>query len=189
MRRLALLLAPLVLLSLPACSDGNGSGDMNLGVNAAGTGHLEVRLTDAPLDLATAANVWVLIDSVAVTPEGTSGGEEMPPIPLSMTPGEFDLLTLTGGATTLLASGDLPVGRYSKIWMHVPSGRIVFLDGREEPLKLDSQKVDVPIAFDLSLDENLQTVLDFDAEASIQVNGTANETYILRPVVTPVSNP
>jgi len=185
MRRLALLLATLVLLSFSACSDGSGDA----GITAGGTGHLEVRLTDAPLDLATAASVWVVIDSVTVTPEGLSGGEELPPIPLSMTPGEFDLLTLTGGATTLLAQGEVPVGRYSKIRMHVPSGRIVFTDGREEPLKLDSQKVDVPIPFDLSLDENLQVVLDFDAQASIQVNETGNDKYILRPVVTPVPVP
>jgi hypothetical protein len=28
--------------------------------------------------------------------------------------------------------------------------------------------------------------LDFDAAASVQVNGTASGTFILRPVVTPV---
>jgi len=182
MRRPLFLLAAVLLLSLSACSDGSGDA----GVTASGTGHLEVRLTDAPIDLATAQSVWVVIDSVSVYPEG---GDDMPPIPLATTPGEFDLLTLTGGATTLLAQGELPVGRYSRIRLHVPSGRIVFNDGREEPLKVESEKVDVPIPFDLNLDENMLVVLDFDAEASIQVNETANEKYILRPVVTPVPVP
>ena len=185
MRRPLFLLAAVLFLSLSACSDGSGDA----GVTTSGTGHLEVRLTDAPIDLATAQSVWVLIDSLTVTPEGTSDGDDLSAIPLSMTPGEFDLLTLTDGATTLLASGDIPVGRYSKIRMHVSSARIVFTDGSEEPLKLESHKVDVPIPFELSLDENLQIVLDFDAQASIQVNETANDKYILRPVVTPVPVP
>ena len=183
MKRLALPLAILVLLCLPACD----SGEVDMGVNAAGVGHVDVQMTDAPLDLATAQSVWVVIDSVTAIPEGSSA-EEMPPIPLATTAGEFDLLTLTGGPTTLLASGDLPVGRYSRLRLHVPSGRIVFLDGTEEPLKIDSQKVDVPIPFDLSRDESLQLLLDFDAQASVQVNETATDKYILRPVVTSVPN-
>jgi hypothetical protein len=184
MRRLASSLAILVLLSVSACSD--GSGEINMGVDG-GTGHVEVRMTDTPLDMSTVANVWVVIDSVTAYPESLSGGEESAPMPLATTAGEFDLLTLTGGATTLLASGDLPVGSYSRLRLHVPSGRIVFLDGREEQLKLDSEKVDVPVPFDLGRDETQQLLLDFDAEASIQVNETAVDgKYILRPVVTPV---
>src|SRR5262245_27446165 len=77
-----------------------------------GTGTVQVHLTDAPIDLSTVQSVTVTITGVIVY---HGGGDAMMPqvddggsIALVTHPETFDLLTLTGGATTLLASGEVP---------------------------------------------------------------------------------
>jgi uncharacterized protein DUF4382 len=189
MTRRLLLPAMLLLPLLAACSDGKGSADVGMGVNPAGSGHVAVRMTDAPLDMATVQSVWVTVDSVTVYPRATMDGSEPAPVALATHPGSFDLLTLTGGATDLLADGSLPAGFYDRIRMGVPEAHLVFKDGTEAPLKIESQKVDVPIGFELTVNEQLELVLDFNAAASVQVNDTATDKYILRPVVTAVAHP
>jgi hypothetical protein len=53
-----------------------------------------------------------------------------------------------------------------------------------EPITVPSSKVDVPVPFELSADESLQLTLDFDAQASVQVNTTnGRNSYLLRPVI------
>jgi hypothetical protein len=101
-------------------------------------------------------------------------------------PETFDLLTLTGGATTLLADGELPAGFYSRIRMGVASAALTFLDGTVVELKIESNKVDVPIRFEVSSDDVTPILLDFQADASVHVTGTGSGKYVLRPVVTPV---
>jgi hypothetical protein len=59
------------------------------------------------------------------------------------------------------------------------------MDGSTINLKIDSNKVDVPIRFQVSSGDESSVILDFDAAASVQVNETASDTFILRPVVTP----
>jgi hypothetical protein len=180
---LALAVAAIALPLLTACSDSSGS--------SSGMGTVNVRMTDAPIDLSEVQSVMVTIDGVILYSEGDSEGD-MPQvnplgsIPILTHPDTFDLLTLTGGATTLLASGEAPAGRYQRIRLEVSKAELTFKDGRIEPLKLDSGKVDVPIAFNLGVDETQTLTLDFDAAASVQVNLTGSDQYILRPVVTPV---
>ncbi|HKQ97383.1 MAG TPA: DUF4382 domain-containing protein [Candidatus Polarisedimenticolia bacterium] len=178
----ALALSVIALPFVTSCSDSSGSGP--------GTGTVNVRMTDAPIDLSTVQSVMVTIDGVILYGSGDDG--DMPDvnsggaIPIATHPDTFDLLTLTGGATTLLASGEAPAGRYQRIRLEVSKAELIFKDGTIEPLKLESGKVDVPIAFDLGVDETQTLTLDFDAEASVQVNETASDKFILRPVVTPV---
>ncbi len=180
----ALAVAAIAFPLLTACSDSSGS--------STGMGTVNVRMTDAPLDLTDVQSVMVTIDGVILYGSEDSGGD-MPQVnPLGSTPilthpDTFDLLTLTGGATTLLASGEAPAGHYQRIRLEVSKAELTFKDGRIEPLKLESGKVDVPIAFNLGVDETQTLTLDFDAAASVQVNETASDKYILRPVVTPVN--
>lgn len=165
-----------------ACSDSSGSSE-------SGTGTVNVRLTDAPIDIDTVQSVNVTITGVTLYPTGDD--DDLPevnplgPVAILTHPDTFDLLTLTGGATTLLASGEAPAGHYQRIRLHVSEAELVFKDGTIEPLKLESNKVDVPIPFDLGVDETETMTLDFDAAASVQVNETGSDKYILRPVVTP----
>jgi len=181
---MALAATALVAAAVPACSSGSGSAHV-----AAGTGTVQIHLTDAPLDLSTVESVMVTITSVVLypgddsgLPSGTPPGT---PITLMTHPETFDLLTLTGGASTLLASGEVPAGRYERIRLEVSQAELTWKDGTTDPLKLDSGKVDVPIPFDLAVGEDESITLDFDAAASVKVNETASDKLILRPVVTP----
>jgi hypothetical protein len=183
-----------ILLAGAAFTGCSGSGSVNASFD--GAGHLEVHLTDAPLDLSNVASVIVTITGVIVYP-GVEGmddmydmdgmnGEEPMPIPLMTVPETFDLLTLTDGATTLLAEGDLMEGFYQRIRIELSMAKLVYMDGTEEELKISSQKVDIPIPFELRAGEEESITLDFDAAASVKVNETGNGKLILRPVVTPV---
>lgn len=172
------LLCSLILFA--AC---NASGPASV---TGGTGHLEIQLTDAPIDLSNVESVVVTITGVLVYP----GIEEMdddtaPPIVLSSHPQTFDLLTLTGGATDLLASGEVPAGFYQRIRLEISAATLIYTDGSTINLKIDSNKVDVPIRFEVRSGDASSVILDFDAAASVQVNETAGDQFILRPVVTP----
>ena len=183
--RTILGVSPAVVALVALAAACSGSGDDGLG-SINGTGSVQVLLTDAPLDLATVKSVNVTIDGVTVYGGSPGDGSGSGPIELMTHPETFDLLTLTGGATTLLAEGELSAGIYNRIRLHVPDATLEFLDGTVVDLKISSHKVDVPIPFEVGVGENLELTLDFQADASVQVNETGNDRYILRPVVTPV---
>ena len=179
-RSVWLILATSILLS--GCSHGNVS-------SRAGTGMLNVNLTDAPLDLSTVQSVNVTLTGVIVYPKETITPVtvELGPISLITHPATFDLLTLTGGATALLASGEVPDGDYSRIRLEISDATLVYKDGTTQSLKIESNKVDVPIRFHVSVGADTSVTLDFNAAASVQVNETGSDKFILRPVVTPAS--
>jgi hypothetical protein len=173
---------PLVvsLILLAAC---NGTGSASV---SGGAGRLEVQLTDAPLDLSGVSSVVVSLTNVLVYPGVQGMNDDMAvPIVLTTHPQTFDLLTLTGGATALLASGEVPAGFYQRIRLEVSAATLTYKDGTMVDLKIESGKVDVPIRFEVKVGGDATVVLDFDAAASIQVNATATDSLILRPVVTP----
>jgi len=179
----SLLLAGCLVLTL-ACSSGSASVH-------GGTGTIQVHLTDAPIDLTTVEKVEVTITDVIVYPGEDDGMPTVSggPTVLLTHPETFDLLTLTGGATTLLASGEVLAGDYQRIRLEISEATLTYKDGTTAPLKIDSGKVDVPIRFHVGVDETNALTLDFDAGASVQVNQTGTDTLILRPVVTPVPHP
>jgi hypothetical protein len=174
---------PLLVLSLTLLAGCNASGSASVG---GATGRLDIRLTDAPIDLSTVSNVTVTITDVLVYP-GVEGmdADTATPIVVTTHPATFDLLTLTGGATTLLASGDVPAGFYRRIRLEISSAALTYKDGTMANLQVESNKVDVPIGFQVRAGADAAVVLDFDAAASVQVNATASDRLILRPVVTP----
>jgi len=178
---LCLIAVPALVAMLLGCSEGSAR-------HANGTGTLNVHLTDAPIDLSTVQKVEVTITGVIVYPRENTMPDmaEGSPIELMTHPETFDLLTLTDGATTLLASGEVPVGSYNRIRLEVSDATMTHSDGTTQPLKIEAGKVDIPIKFEIGSDEMEQVTLDFDAGASVQVNETASGQFILRPVVTPV---
>lgn len=179
---------PLIIIFVSAlipCGCAGGSARVE-----GGTGSLRIHLTDAPIDLSNVLSVTVTLTGVIVYPREdidpmtlVSDGR---PIDLMTHPASFDLLTLTGGATALLASGEVPSGDYSRIRLEISEATMVREDGRREPLKIEPQKVDVPIDVHVAAGGQTGVLLDFDAAASVQVNETGSDTFILRPVVTPV---
>jgi len=148
---------------------------------------LQVRLIDAPIDLAMVQSVNVTLTGVTVFPEESPMPMVAEPGPISLMthPATFDLLTLTGGATALLASGEVPAGTYSRIHLDISDATLVNKDGSTASLQIASNKVDVPIQFQVSVGTNSTVTLDFNAGASVQVNQTGAGQFILRPVVTP----
>jgi hypothetical protein len=177
------LLSIVATLLLCGCSQSaNDSGGS--------VGTLNVRLTDAPLSLSNVDSVMVTLTGVVVYPRETVESlpmpTEPPPITLLHFPAVFDLLTLTGGTTTLLASGEVPVGDYSRIRLEISSAMLIYTDGTRADLKCEPNKVDVPIRFHVSAGTGNTLLLDFDAGASVKVNETGTGDLILRPVVTPV---
>ncbi len=183
------------LLTLPfsaACNQNHASSPA-----AAGSAMLNVRLKDAPIDLSNVQSVMVTLTGVILYPADSSPTLPMPspttdmeqggpaPITLMNHPATFDLLTLTGGASALLASGDVPAGNYGRIRLEISDASLVYKDGTSAPLMIESNKVDIPIEFTLTVNTDQTVTLDFNAAASVQVNATAAGTFILRPVVTP----
>lgn len=173
------------------CSSGSMSGQVDNG-----HGTISVFLTDAPLDLANVKSVNVTLTSVVLYPtddgepdlvNDPAGDDSATPVVIVSHPETFDLLTLTGGAKTLMGTDEVPAGSYSRIRLQVSDAQLVYLDDTTAALKIESGKVDVPIHFKIVRDESTDVVLDFDAAASVQVNETANDQLILRPVVTPKS--
>jgi hypothetical protein len=185
-------IAPILCLTLLGCSQGAFSARVDNG-----NGTVNVFLTDAPLDLAGVTSVNVTVTAVVLYPKDSDSSGEMTtlasdldamtPVVIVSHPATFDLLTLTGGATALLGTDEVPAGGYARIRIEVSSAELVYQDGTTVPLQIESGKVDVPIEFSVAQDETTGIVLDFDAAASVQVNDTASGTLILRPVVTPKS--
>lgn len=184
-RSFLLVLAAAALLT--GCSDDGSSSSGSSGTS----GSLAVRLTDAPIDMSNVQSVDVTIAGVVVYPGESPApldpmGAAPGPISLLTVPATFDLLTLTGGASQLLASGEVPVGDYDRIRLEITDASLTFNDLSVVPLKIESNKVDVPIDFTVGADATLVLTLDFDAAASVQVNETSSDKFILRPVITPV---
>ncbi len=186
---LAVVVALAVLFLVPGCSGGGSAS------SSSGNARLNVRLTDSPIDLANVQSVMVTLTGVIVYPNENLDAmdpmhvEEPPPIHLMTYPQTFDLLTLTGGATALLASGEVPAGTYARIRLQISNATLVYKeDAALAPvtLKCEPDKVDVPIRFTVSAGLDNTVVLDFDAAASVKVNETGSGQFILRPVVTPV---
>ncbi len=159
---------------------------------------VHVMLTDAPLDLSTVSAVNVTIGEFVLYPaaEGNGNGEGSG-ITMS-TPGAgfetLNLLDYQNGQVVLVASVEIAEGDYERIRLRVESAELVRDDDGDpatpeivEPIKVPSGKVDVPVPFSITAGTEMEITLDFDAEASVQVNATGgNHPYILRPVITPV---
>ncbi len=160
--------------------------------------HVRILLTDKPLDLSTVSAVNVTLERMILFQRNDNGDEEAHPM---RTPGvvageglTVNLLELRDGNTTLIADGEVPAGEYLKLRMEIASAELVYDDDGDpdtpevtSPIFVPSGKVDVPVPFTVSEGEDVEIVLDFDAELSVQVNETPGmHPFILRPVVTPV---
>lgn len=164
-----------------------------------GTGStVRLNLTDAPIDLTGVNAVEVTIRSITLYPTdgtGDEGGIPMTQGPISVS-GELDLnlLDYQNGKVVFIGQEDVPPGPYQRIRLEISDARLLRDDDGdpdtpdvEEDVFVPSGKVDVPVPFTISRDETLELTLDFDAEASVQVNETPGQhPYILRPVITPV---
>ncbi len=146
------------------------------------SGILNVRLTDAPIDL---DSVFVDIKEVNVK----TGRDELDSsstggwISLNTNAGVYNLLGLQNGVDTLLATGPVPVGYIKEIRLVLGSNnRVVDTFGISHPLTIPSGgESGLKIKINKKQQATLQTILiDFDAALSIKKE---NDGYKLRPVI------
>jgi len=146
-----------------------------------GPGILKVLLTDAPAEY---DSVKVTFSQIAVhrgdttsTGADSSGGEW-----IIIDNGEqtYDLLTLSGGVTALMGEAELEAGHYTQLRL-ILTGAEVVVDSVSYPLTVPSGTLKFVNGFDISADEPVTLIIDFDAAKSI--NQTGNGTYKLKPVI------
>lgn len=137
--------------------------------------HVSVRMTDAPANYDA---VMVDVQGVEITSNG--GGT----VTLSTTAKVYNLLELSNGVNTLIATGDLDAGTVSQIRLVLGTNNSVKVDGVVYPLSTPSAmqsglKLQVNQTFEAGVEYSI--LLDFDASQSIVLSG--NNEYQLKPVI------
>ena len=144
-----------------------------------GTARLQVRLTDAPGDYQA---VHVDIKGIEIN----SGDGETGWVALKhVHPGVYDLLKLTGGLDTLLATEELPAGRISQIRLILGENNTVKTGDRVYALKTPSaQQSGLKLKVNATLTEGITytILLDFDAARSVVSAGNSGG-FNLKPVI------
>jgi hypothetical protein len=181
-----------LLLLLAACGGGTVGGE------AAATSAIRLHVTDAPFPSSYVESASVVIREVRV--RSADGGWNTAFEGFE----EIDLVPLTGGVTTLLASIDLPTGTYDQVRLVVDAGRVVlspdaavagdshvfssanggleFPSGAQTGIQV---KVDAPVEVEEGLSADL--VLDFDLSRNFVFNGPPEHAPGVRRVLfTPV---
>ena len=153
----------LTLLIMPACKKDKSQS------------HLAVRMTDAPGNFDA-----VLIDVQSIEITGSGGSA----VTLNTTAGIYNLLDLTNGINTLIATGDLEAGTVSQIRLILGPNNAVMVDSILYPLSTPSAqqsglKLQIHQTFEPGVSYSI--LLDFDAAQSIVTQG--NGGYLLKPVI------
>jgi len=140
-----------------------------------GSYRYKVRMTDAP-----AVYDEVNIDLQAVEVIGGNGQSVM----LNTTAGMYNLLDLSNGVSTLIATSTLADAHVSQIRLILGSNNTIVVNGTTYPLSTPSAEqsgLKLLVNQTLNADIDNEILLDFDAGASIVQTG--NGTYKLKPVV------
>ncbi|MGD8749381.1 MAG: DUF4382 domain-containing protein [Balneolaceae bacterium] len=172
----------LTVLTTVSCGDANFNGPKT---NKA---HMNVHLTDAPgnyqevnVDVRGLHIHFTPVSSDTATADTTDGKW----MDLPVDPMQINLLDLTNGVDTLLASADLEPGRYNELRMILGPDNTVMEDSMMHNLKVPSgQQSGYKIKFNTVLEEgeSIDVMIDFDASRSVHQAGKSGK-YILRPVL------
>lgn len=142
-------------------------------------GKITVKMTDTPADF-IAVNVEVLQVNVHYSNHPNNRW-----VALQTNAGIYNLLDLQNGVTVVLTNGQtVDVGRITQMRLILGQNNTVATTDTILPLELSSQdQTGLKIVSDLMIrsNDNVEIVLDFDAEKSIVLEG--NGTYKLKPVV------
>lgn len=164
------VLAALVsILFFSACKQptNGGSTQPNTG--------FEMRMTDAPGDY-DQVNVEITGAEVHSDVNGWTK--------LNVKAGIYNLLDLTNGKDTLIASGQVAVGTVSQIRLYLGSNNSVAFKGNTYPLKTPSGQqsgLKLQVNATLTAGINYSMLLDFDADKSIVQTGDGK--FLLKPVI------
>jgi len=174
-RRNAIAMLLGLSLFLGAC--GGSGGDA--APPGQGTGTVALLLTDMPTDDLVAINL-------EVTEATLIGGEGQQTLFSNTTdPIQIDLLKLENFSQPI-AFEDVPADTYTKLRLRIRNLTLVEKGGKEHTPPLPANgKIDLlhPEGFDVLPGRTLVVELDMDANKSIHVVRTGNNTYRVRPVV------
>jgi hypothetical protein len=157
-----------------------------------GKGRINVLLTDSPFPIDLVSHTYVSIDRVEIRQKAEmEAGEDADSfIVIAEGEMEIDLLQLTNGITTEIASADLDAGVYDLIRLHVTDATIVLADGSEYNLQIPSGsasglKIKIDPAISLDEGETSDVLLDFDVSRSFVLKGNLGniQGFIFKPVV------
>lgn len=164
------LLATLVsILFFSACKQPTSGG-----TNQPKTG-FEMRMTDAPGDYGQ-VNVEIIGAEVHSDINGWTS--------LNVKAGIYNLLDLTNGKDTLIANGQVAVGKISQIRLTLGSNNSVVFKGNTYPLKTPSGQqsgIKLQVNATLLAGINYSMLIDFDADKSIVQTGDGK--FLLKPVI------
>ena len=182
------LLLPLSLLSLVAACGGQ-RGD-------APRGNLALIVTDAPFAYELVHSATILVDRIAIDAEFADPNGE-PRVIYSGSPKPVELTGLRNGKLLHLLDASLPIGSYSRLYLHLAGVRLELVNGRafdshdgslvmpvmdEHGLALDLL---TPIALETS--DAARLLFDFDLTRSFVPAGNADpllaSSYTFEPVV------
>jgi hypothetical protein len=144
---------------------------------SSGTSAFAVRMTDAPGNYSA---VNIDLQSVVVT---TSSGAQ---VALNTHSGIYNLLTLTNGADTLIASGNVQGASVEQVSLILGPNNSVVVNGTTYPLSASAELsgLNVQISQGLQAGGTASALIDFDAGQSISLQ--TNGTYQLKPVIRPI---
>ncbi|MFM6984475.1 MAG: DUF4382 domain-containing protein [Chitinophagaceae bacterium] len=135
----------------------------------------EMRMTDAPGDYGQ-VNVEIVGAEVHSDINGWTS--------LNVKAGIYNLLDLTNGKDTLIATGQVAVGKISQIRLTLGSNNTVLFKGNTYPLKTPSGQqsgIKLQVNATLLAGINYSMLIDFDADKSIVQTGDGK--FILKPVI------
>ena len=139
-------------------------------------------MTDAPGDYQA-----VFVDVTDVKIKADAAADEQGWVSLgNVQPGVYDLLTLTGGVTQLLADAEVPAGFLGQIRLVLGTdNKVVLNDGSEQPLATPSAQqsgLKLQVNQELEAGMEYEYLLDFDVDNSIVSAGNSGG-FILKPVI------
>ena len=175
-----------LIMLLAGCGGGGESSPQ------AGTGSLNVALTDTPAGGFNAVNVTVTkvrVHQSSVASENDPGWTD-----ITLTPArKINLLNLTNGVLEVLGQTSLSAGHYTQLRLVLaanggttPANSVVLTadPGSEIPLDTPSalqSGIKLINEFDVAIGQHVDLVLDFDALRSVVARG--NGAFLLKPVI------
>lgn len=170
-------------IAVAACGGGGGSND------AATTGQLNLAITDAPVDGASA--VWVTITGMKLkrTSDGNEKSVNLNGAETQNNEIEVNLLTLANGGSAALFADQITAGDYQWIRFEVEKACIAFIPNANRnnpneciPMELPAQnELKTSGSFNVPSNGIANITVDWDLRKAIVLEGTGD--YKLKPVL------
>jgi len=170
-----LLLAFAAVTMFFSCSDDDSTSDQNARV--------KISMTDAPGDYEA-----VFVDVIDVKIKADAASDEEGWVSLDgVEAGRYDLLSLTGGITQLLATAEVAPGMLGQIRLLLGPDNAIVLNGTTEEIPLSTPSAQqsglkLKVNQELVAGVEYEYLLDFDVDKSIVKAGESGQ-YILKPVI------